>query len=379
MKQVKTIATLGKKTDDKLEKIISSKVDAVLIDNFYGTFEENAKRIEKVKKYRKEYNKVLAIIYDVDHIYSQNKYKLIRLEEDNIYFACDQDVDFIACPFIKDSDEIRKVKTLLRRKDKEHIKLIVKIDCKDALDNIDEILEFADCIMINRDDLGMEISYEDLPVVQKEIIKKANFHEKEVIITTQMLHSMIKNPRPTRAEVSDVANAVIDGVDAIMLGEETACGDYSLEVIEIVNKIATYIEKNSDIREAEYRHKDMDIAHTISLSTNYLIENADIKNIVTYTKSGKTARFISKYRPKVPVLAVVPSYRVARSLAITRGIVPEIFETIVDIEGMIELSSEFSKKHGLAKEEDLILVTAGPTDTTKNNLPPTDFINIKRV
>ena len=226
----KVIATLGNSTDSILEKIVDGGADAVLIDTYYGEEEENVSRIEKIKQLREKLNKNTAIIYDLDHIYAQSKYKLIKIEEESVDFACKHDVDFIACPFVSNIDEIRKVKDILTSRGK-NIGLIVKIDCKEAYDNIDEIISFADSIMINRDELGMEMPYQNLPSIQKEIIRKANDSTKDVILTTQMLHSMIYNPRPTRAEVSDVANAIIDGVDAIMLIEETATGSYPKEVL----------------------------------------------------------------------------------------------------------------------------------------------------
>ncbi len=172
--------------------------------------------------------------------------------------------------------------------------------------------------MINRDELGMELPYQNLPSIQKEIIRKANDSTKEVILTTQMLHSMIYNPRPTRAEVSDVANAIIDGVDAIMLIEETAIGNYPKEALETVDRIITYIENQDIVKDddsEEYKHHKMNIAHAISLSTKYLLDSVDVNNIVTYTKSGSTAKFIARYRPKVPILAVVPTKQKARKLA----------------------------------------------------------------
>ena len=223
-RKAKIIATLGNSTEGLLEEIVARGADAVLIDTYYGSTEECIERINKIKELRDELDKNTAIIYDLDHIYAESKYKLIKIEEENVRFACQNDVDFVACPFVSNLDEIRKVKDILQVQGKKDIGLIVKIDCKEAYESIDEIIQFADSIMINRDELGMELPYQNLPSIQKEIIRKANDATVEVILTTQMLHSMIYNPRPTRAEVSDVANAVIDGVDAIMLIEETATG-----------------------------------------------------------------------------------------------------------------------------------------------------------
>ena len=381
-RKAKIIATLGNSTEGLLEEIVAKGADAVLIDTYYGSTEECVDRINKVKELREKLNKNTAIIYDLDHIYAESKYKLIKIEEDSVQFACKNDVDFVACPFVSNLDEIRKVKDILHANGKKDIGLIVKIDCKEAYENIDEIIQFADSIMINRDELGMELSYQDLPSIQKEIIRKANASIKEVILTTQMLHSMIYNPRPTRAEVSDVANAVIDGVDAIMLIEETATGSYPKEALETVDRIITYIETQDNVlnnKIKEYKNIQMDIAHAISLSTKYLLDSVDVNNIVTYTKSGSTAKFIARYRPKVQILAVVPTKQKARKLALTRGVTTFIEENTLTMEEMLSLAPKFAKESRLAKEGDLILITAGEPDLGKDNVPPTDFVNIRQV
>ena len=381
-RKAKIIATLGNSTEELLEEIVANGADAVLVDTYYGSPEECVSRINKIKELREKLDKNTAIIYDLDHIYAESKYKLIKIEEDNVHFACQNDVDFVACPFVSNLDEIKKVKSILQANEKKDIRLIVKIDCKEAYENIDEIIQFADSIMINRDELGMELPYQDLPGIQKEIIRKANTAIKEVILTTQMLHSMIYNPRPTRAEVSDVANAVIDGVDAIMLIEETAIGSYPKEALETVDKIITYIENQDKVkgnRSSDYKNRQMDIAHAISLSTKYLLDSVDVNNIVTYTKSGTTAKFIARYRPKVQILAVVPSEEKARKLALTCGVTTFIEEKTLSMEEMLSLAPKFAKESGLAKEGDLILITAGQPDLGKDNVPPTDFVNIRQV
>ena len=381
-RKAKIIATLGNSTEDLLEDIVIKGADAVLIDTYYGDTEECVSRINKIKELRENLDRNTAIIYDLDHIYAESKYKLIKIEEESVNFACQNDVDFIACPFVSNLDEIRKVKDILQANNKKDIGLIVKIDCKEAYENIDEIIQFADSIMINRDELGMELPYQNLPSIQKEIIRKANDVAVEVILTTQMLHSMIYNPRPTRAEVSDVANAVIDGVDAIMLIEETATGSYPKEALETVDRIITYIETQErvfDRDEDEYKNHKMDIAHAVSLSTKHLIDSIDVNNIVTYTKSGSTAKFIARYRPKVPILAVVPTKQKARKLALTRGVTTFLEEKTLTMEEMLNFAPKFAKDSGLAKDGDYILVTAGQPDLGKDNVPPTDFVNIRQV
>ena len=376
----KIIATMGDATDKVLRKIVEGAADAVLIDSYYGNNEQNVERIEKVKALREEVGRDLAIIYDVDHIYAKNKYKLIRIDEENVDFACVNDVDFVACPFVGNLEEITNVKELIKSHGK-NIGIIVKIDCKDGYDNLDDILEIADAIMINRDELGVDISYEDLPGIQKEIVRRANEAAKVVILTTQMLYSMVYNPRPTRAEVSDVANAIFDGVDAIMLTEETAIGDYPCEALETVDRIIRTVEKNNavDAERFEVEGYKMSISHAVSMTTKHLLEAVDVKSIVTYTKSGTTARFIARYRPNVPVLAVLPDRESARKLVITRGIVPYIEPKMLSMEEMLSNASAYSKEVGLAEVGDSILITAGQPDTGKGTVPPTDFVYISKV
>ena len=376
----KIIATIGDATDKVLRKIVEGAADAVLIDSYYGNNEQNVERIEKVKALREEAGRDLAIIYDVDHIYAKNKYKLIRIDDENVDFACANDVDFVACPFVGNLEEITKVKELIKSHEK-NIGIIVKIDCKDGYDNLDGILEIADAIMINRDELGVDISYEDLPGIQKEIVRRANEAAKVVILTTQMLYSMVYNPRPTRAEVSDVANAIFDGVDAVMLTEETAIGDYPCEALETVDRIIRTVEKNNavDAERFEVEGYKMSISHAVSMTTKHLLEAVDVKSIVTYTKSGTTARFIARYRPNVPVLAVLPDRESARKLVITRGIVPYIEPKMLSMEEMLSNASSYSKKVELAEVGDLILITAGQPDTGKGTVPPTDFVYVSKV
>ena len=376
----KIIATIGDATDKVLRKIVEGAADAVLIDSYYGSNEQNVERIEKVKSLREEVGRDLAIIYDVDHIYAKNKYKLIRIDEENVDFACVNNVDFVACPFVGNLEEITKVKELIKSHGK-NIGIIVKIDCKDGYDNLDDILEISDAIMINRDELGVDISYEDLPGIQKEIVRRANEAAKVVILTTQMLYSMVYNPRPTRAEVSDVANAIFDGVDAVMLTEETAIGDYPCEALETVDRIIRTVEKNNavDAERFEVAEYKMSISHAVSMTTKHLLEAVDVKSIVTYTKSGTTARFIARYRPNIPVLAVLPDRESARKLIITRGIVPYIEPKMLSMEEMLSNASAYSKEVGLAEVGDSILITAGQPDTGKGTVPPTDFVYISKV
>lgn len=379
-RKVKIIATLGQSTDEKLDNIIKEKLaDAVLIDSYYGTNEENSVRISKVKELNEKYNTNVAVIYDVDHIYAQNKYKLIKIDFDNVDYAITEDVDFIATPFINGIEEIANLKKYLDKKNAD-INIIVKIDSKEASENIDAILTYADAIMINRDELGMDYPLEDVPIIQKDIIKKCNKAGKEVILTTQMLQSMVYNPRPTRAEVSDVANATIDGVDAILLIEETAIGYYPEEALSTVNRIVCHIDRNYDEEEESelYKTKDSGIAHAMSLTTKYLIEQTNAKSIVTYTRTGNTAKFIAKYRPKATILAIVPNEISARKLALTWGVYVDIETETLTMEQMSIKAPEVAKENKLANVDDYVLVTLGG-DSKQGNFSPTDFLTLKKV
>lgn len=379
-RKVKIVATLGQSTDSKIESIIKEQfVDAVLIDDYYGNNEENSSRIDVIKELNEKYNTNIAVIYDLDHIYSQSKYKLIKIDFEKLEYSLSLDVDFVACPFVSNIDEIHKVKQLINDK-QSNTGIIVKIDSKEAYCNIDDILKCADAIMINRDELGMDFDLQDLPIIQKEIVQKANVSGKQVIITTQMLQSMVYNPRPTRAEVSDVANATIDGVDAILLVEETATGYYVEEALETLNRIVCYIDQNfdTDVEKRILKNNEMSIAHAMSMSSRYLIEQTQAKNIVTYTKSGQTAKFIAKYRPKAAILAVVPNSNIARRLSLTWGIHTYIESNKLTMEEMIEKAPQFSKQNNMASQGDYILVTLGG-DSRKNNFVPTDFLTIKEI
>lgn len=379
-RKVKIIATLGQSTDEKIENIIKENyADAVLIDNYFGNLEENSTRISKVKECREKYKRNTAIIYDIDHIYAQNKYKLIKIDFDNVVNAINNEVDFIATPFINGVSEIANLKNFIKEKN-NYINLIVKIDCKYAKENIDEILHYADCIMINRDELGMDYPLQDLPIIQKEIIKKANYAGKEVILTTQMLQSMVYNPRPTRAEVSDVANATIDGIDSIMLIEETATGYYPEESLATVNRIVKYIHKNYNQEEDNkiFKDKNMTVAHAMSITTKYLIDKTNAKTIVTFTKTGNTAKFIAKYRPNANILAVVPDEKVSRKLSLTWGVYTDIEKNNLAMEEMILKAPELSKNNNLANVGDFVLVTLGG-DSREGNFTPTDFLTLKEV
>jgi pyruvate kinase len=240
--------------------------------------------------------------------------------------------------------------------------LIAKIEKKEAVNNLKEIIETSDGIMIARGDLGVEIPLENVPLVQKDIIKRCNFVGKPVITATQMLMSMVSGPQPTRAEVTDVANAILDGTDAIMLSEETAIGNYPLEAVETMNKIALRVEKAIDYekilseRSLSVKPNNPD---AISHATCQVALDLKAKAIVTFTLSGSTARMVSRYRPPIPIIAASTQDSTVRKLALSWGVYPFKSDELENTDDMIEKSKKIALKTGLANSGDKIIITAG--------------------
>jgi pyruvate kinase len=240
--------------------------------------------------------------------------------------------------------------------------LIAKIEKKEAVENLKEIIEASDGIMVARGDLGVEIPLENVPLVQKDIIKRCNFAGKPVITATQMLMSMVSNSRPTRAEVTDVANAILDGTDAIMLSEETAVGNYPLEAVETMNKIALRVEKVIDYKKI-LSERSLSVKPTnpdaISHATCQVALDIKAKAIVTFTLSGSTARMVSRYRPPVPIIAASTWDSTVRKLALSWGVYPFKSDELENTDDMIEKSKKIALKTGLANSGDKIVITAG--------------------
>lgn len=302
-------------------------------------------------------------------------------DEQDIRFGCSQDIDFVAVSFVRTKENVLEVKRILKEEGCEHVQVIPKIECQEALDNIDEIIEASEGIMIARGDLGVEVPAEEVPIIQKDIIHRCNKAGKFVITATQMLDSMQKNPRPTRAEVSDVANAIFDGTDAIMLSGESAAGDYPVESVETMATIAKRAEDMQDysniIKERAKKAKSKDITNAIGISVGYTALNLDLHTIVTYTESGQTARLISKYRPNAAVLAVTPSEKVARGLSLVWGVTARVSHQVTSTDEMLQTAKEIAVKSGYAKKDDAIIITGGiPVNASKSSVGTTNFIKV---
>ncbi|GIW50122.1 MAG: hypothetical protein KatS3mg080_0733 [Anoxybacillus sp.] len=246
-------------------------------------------------------------------------------DAEDIRFGIEQGIDFIAASFVRRASDVLEIRELLEEHHALHIQIIPKIENQEGVDNIDEILEVADGLMVARGDLGVEIPAEEVPLVQKELIKKCNALGKPVITATQMLDSMQRNPRPTRAEASDVANAIFDGTDAIMLSGETAAGAYPVEAVQTMHRIALRTEQAlqyRDLLSKRSKQSGTTITDAIGQSVAHTALNLDVAAIVTPTVSGHTARMISKYRPKAPIIAVTSNEGVSRKLALVWGVLP---------------------------------------------------------
>ena len=282
-------------------------------------------------------------------------------DANDIRFGIGQGIDFIAASFVRRASDVLKINKILEEENATHIQIIPKIENQEGIDNIDEILKVSDGLMVARGDMGVEIPTEDVPVVQKALIKKCNALGKPVITATQMLDSMQRNPRPTRAEANDVANAIYDGTDAVMLSGETAAGDYPLEAVQTMARIAVRTEEtlvNQDSFALKLYSKT-DMTEAIGQSVGHTARNLGIQTIVAATESGHTARMISKYRPKAHIVAITFSEQKARSLSLSWGVYATVADKPSSTDEMFNLASKVSQEEGYASEGDLIIITAG--------------------
>ncbi|MDQ0160191.1 pyruvate kinase [Alkalibacillus salilacus] len=283
-------------------------------------------------------------------------------DANDIIFGIEQGIDFIAASFVRRSSDVLEIRELLEEHNAEHIKIIPKIENREGVDNIEQIITVSDGIMVARGDLGVEIPAEEVPLVQKNLIEQCNVAGKPVITATQMLDSMQRNPRPTRAEASDVANAIFDGTDAIMLSGETAAGDYPVEAVETMNNIAIYSEKSFDkvVTSGNNNERlDTTITDAISHSVANLAADLKVEAIVTPTESGNTARNVSKYRPKANIVAVTSKEHVSRQLSLVWGVHAIHGQPVNSTDEMLALAVEQGLESNLFSQGDRIVITAG--------------------
>ena len=280
----------------------------------------------------------------------------------DIKFGIKEDVDFIAASFIRSREDVLAIRKVLEEEKDYTTKIISKIESQKAVELIDEIIEVSDGIMVARGDLGVEIETEAVPIIQKKIIKKCNIAGKTVITATQMLDSMIRNPRPTRAETNDVANAVLDGTSAVMLSGETASGKYPLKSVVTMRKICEYTESTVDHNEIlENRIKDVEnsMTNSIGRSACVIARDLDANAIITATTSGNTSRAIAKFRPETPIIASTPFEKIKNQLSLVWGVRPVKVLNFKDTDNLIDASMEVAVKKGFLKSGDLVVLTAG--------------------
>jgi pyruvate kinase len=280
---------------------------------------------------------------------------------EDINFGIDQKVDFIAASFIRTAEDVLEIRRILEERDAD-IDIIAKIESQGGVDNLEDIIKVADAVMVARGDLGVEIPAEDVPLVQKRVVAKCNYTGKLVIIATQMLDSMINNPRPTRAEVSDVANAIFDGADAIMLSGETAAGKYPVASVETMARIAKRAEEVFDYKEILKKKAlqgNLSVTDAISYACCSTASNLSISSIITPTQTGLTARMIAKYRPEANILAVTPNAKVLRKLALVWGVHPVLAHETHGTDELLDEALACCLDKGYIKRGDMVVLSAG--------------------
>lgn len=280
---------------------------------------------------------------------------------EDLRFGLEHGVDWVASSFVRSADDIVPLRKVMREVGRR-APVIAKIERPEAVKNIVSIIEAYDGIMVARGDLGIELPIDEVPVIQKKIIRHANRTGKPVITATQMLDSMMSNPRPTRAEVTDVANAIIDGTDATMLSGETAVGAFPAAAVKMMDAVARRIEKSLDFRTVcsdRMEYTTHDVTEAIGEAAAKLACDIDVAAIITCTFGGTTARLVSKYRPEAPIIAAASNEETARRLALSWGVEPIFVETAKDTDGLIQNAVEASADCKLVKKGDTVLVLAG--------------------
>jgi len=280
---------------------------------------------------------------------------------EDIKFGIKMGVDYVAASFVRSAKDVLEIREILEANGGKDIQIIAKIESRDGVNNLDGILDVADGIMVARGDLGVEIPPEEVPLVQKDLIKRSNQAGKPVITATHMLESMINNPRPTRAEAADVANAIFDGTDAVMLSGETAMGKYPVEAVKMMARIAEHTENSIDYKELFNLTKEfrMSTTNAICYSTCSTAADLDAAAIATVTESGFTARKVSRFRPHCPIVAVALNRKVWRQLSLVWGCYSVFYDKTVSEADVFKVASAQAEKAGFAKNGDMIIVVAG--------------------
>ena len=286
---------------------------------------------------------------------------LSQKDREDIIFGIQNGFDFIAASFVRTAQDVYDIRNLLNEYD-SNIRIIAKIENREGVNNIDSILSAADAVMVARGDLGVEIDFTELPGIQKNVIDRSFSFGKPIVTATQMLDSMMVNPRPTRAEISDVANAIYDGTSAIMLSGETAAGAYPVEALKTMSAIAERTENEPHYRDERFKdaaHGQISVSDATAHAACLTARDVNAAAIVTVSESGNTARLLSKYRPSQPIIACVMDEQVQRQLSISWGITPLMMDLATSTDELIEKSTTLAKEHGYLHDGELAVVTAG--------------------
>ncbi|MGD0664723.1 MAG: pyruvate kinase [Rhabdochlamydiaceae bacterium] len=280
----------------------------------------------------------------------------------DLTFACEQNADWIAASFIRSAEHVQEIQKLLAVKGKSDILVMAKIESAEGVENFDSILEAAGGIMVARGDLGVELPIEEVPPLQKMMIRRCCEVSKPVVTATQMLESMIQNPRPTRAEVSDVANAIYDSSSAVMLSGETAVGKYPIETVSMMKRVIKQTELDFDYREYYDQNVSLgfsNVGTSVASAAVQTAYRAEAKAIFVFTSTGATARLISRFRPEMPVIALTPNEKTYHQLALEWGVIPLLAGSSLTLEEAIAFSNRYAIEHKFVKKGDLVVITTG--------------------
>jgi pyruvate kinase len=300
---------------------------------------------------------------------------LTNKDRKDIHVGLEWGVDAIALSFVRKAADVLSMRKIIASEG-GHVPIIAKIEKHEAVTNIDSILAVSDAIMVARGDLGVEIDLERVPIVQKQIIQKCNAAGKPVITATQMLMRMVENPRPTRAEANDVANAVLDGTDAVMLSEETAAGKYPVEAVMMMDRIVRYAETSLDAAKFEHLPELASTRDSISRSTYYIAKEISAAAIITPTWSGTTATLVSRFRPKQPILATTPNEKAFDFMALSWGVIPVLISPSDTTDDLIRFSIKAASKAGHLSAGQQVVITGGVPLYVAGN---TNFIKVEKV
>lgn len=301
---------------------------------------------------------------------------LSEQDKADLLFGIEQDVDFVALSFVSKAQDVIDAKEFLASHGGSHIDVIAKIENRAGVNNLLDIMKVCDGIMVARGDLGVEIPYEELPDIQKFIISQCRIYGKRVITATEMLESMIHNPRPTRAEISDVANAVYDGTSAVMLSGETAAGSYPVQSVEAMAKIVANAENHIEYIQTIENFVIKNSSEALSHSAATLAKDLNAKAIVVCTRTGGTARMVSRFRPNINIIGITTDIHAYRQLALSWGVLPQLTDEYTSIDILFYFAKQIAKKSGLVKKGDTIVITGGTPNGKSGN---SNLINVETI